>query len=77
MGPTGTGLDWHGFTLGATRKGLVSCSGGILYKPDTQHPGYVNLPYGKSWRQGVFTCRSRIGGVTCRNRSGQGLFISR
>lgn len=73
----GGGVDWHGFTLGATKKGAVTCSGGILYDPDTQRPHYVALPYGKSWRQGVFTCFSRVSGVTCRNRQSHGLFISR
>jgi hypothetical protein len=77
MSPNGAGVDWHGFTLGSTRKGTVSCSGGILYNPQTQRPSYVNLPYGKIWRQGVFTCVSRISGVTCRNRTGHGLSISR
>ena len=45
--------------------------------PSSQKPTYVTLPYGKSWRQGAFTCVSRIAGVTCRNRAGRGLFISR
>jgi hypothetical protein len=70
-------LDWAGFTLSATRKGGVSCSGGILYSPDTQIPSYVTLPYGQSWRHGVFTCRSRVTGVTCESRAGHGLFLSR
>jgi len=70
-------LDWAGFELGATKKGNIVCSGGILYNPDTQRPSYVTLPYGKSWRQGVFTCLSRVSGVTCRNQKGHGLFISR
>ena len=77
MGPNGQGVDWHGFELGATRKGGVTCSGGILYSPGTERPVYVNLPYGASWRQGAFTCTSRITGVTCRNRTGHGLFVSR
>src|SRR6266496_1320006 len=67
-------LDWAGFTLGAVRKGEVSCSGGVLYNPDTQRPSYVTLPYGKSWSHGAFTCWSRVTGVTCRNRQGHGLF---
>jgi hypothetical protein len=71
------GLDWHGFELNATRKAGVTCSGGILYSPSKERPGYVNLPYGRSWRQGVFTCTSRLTGVTCRNRTGHGLFVSR
>ncbi len=77
MGPEGQGVDWHGFELTASRKGGITCSGGILYSPDTQRPVYVNLPYGKSWRQGVFTCSSRLTGVTCRNKTGHGLFVSR
>jgi hypothetical protein len=75
--PDGSGVDWHGFTLTTTGKGRVNCSGGIQYNPGTQRPRYVTLPYGKTWRHGVFTCTSRTAGVTCRNRSGHGLFISR
>jgi hypothetical protein len=77
MGPTGAGVDWHGWSLGPTHKAQVVCTGGILYNPDTQRPSYVTLPYGKTWRLGMFTCRSRVSGVTCRNRRGHGLFISR
>jgi uncharacterized protein DUF6636 len=77
MAPGGAGVDWHGFTLSATGKGQLNCSGGILYNPDTQKPSYVTLPYGKSWRQGPFTCTSRLSGVTCRNRAGHRLFVSR
>ena len=77
MAPGGAGVDWHGFELTATGKGAVTCSGGILYNPDTQHPSYMNLPYGTSWHQGVFTCVSRVTGVTCHNRLGHELFISR
>jgi len=77
MAPNGAGVDWHGFTLSQTRKGEISCSGGILYNPDTQRPSYVTLAYGKSWRAGTFTCTSQVTGVTCRNRHGHGLFISR
>jgi hypothetical protein len=74
MAPGGAGLDWHGFTLGATKKGTIVCSGGILYNG---RPSYVTLRYGKTWRHGVFTCTSRVSGVTCRSRSGHGLFLSR
>jgi hypothetical protein len=70
------GVDWAGFTLGVTRKGSVSCSGGVLY-PGSRHPSYVTLPYGKTWTHGVFTCWSRVTGVTCRNHTGHGLFVSR
>lgn len=77
MRPGGAGLDWHGFELGAARKGAVTCSGGILYSPGQERPSYANLPYGASWRRGAFTCRSRVAGVTCRNGKGHGLFLSR
>jgi hypothetical protein len=73
----GPSVDWHGFELPPNGKGLVTCSGGILYNPDTQRPSYVTLPYGKTWRRGVFTCRSRTTGLTCTNHRGHGLFISR
>jgi hypothetical protein len=74
---TGPSLDWHGFELSATAKGLVECSGGILYDPDTQRPSYVTLAYGKTWRHGAYSCSSRTTGLTCTNRRGHGLFISR
>ena len=73
----GPSVDWHGFELGATRKSALTCSGGILYDPDTQVPYYVTLAYGKSRRLGGVTCSSAVTGVTCRNRAGHGLFISR
>ena len=68
------GLDWHGFDLPATRRGLVSCAGGLAY------PGRrsdVTLAYGRTWRRGAFTCRARVAGVTCTTGRGHGLFISR
>jgi hypothetical protein len=74
MAPGGAGLDWHGFTLTATRKATISCSGGILYNG---RPSYVTLRYGNTFRRGAFACTSRASGVTCRSRSGHGLFLSR
>lgn len=69
-------LDWHGFTLLDSRKGSIVCAGGIMYDPrDT--PTYVILAYGKTWHYGPFTCTSRITGLTCTNRNGHGLFLSR
>jgi hypothetical protein len=77
LGPTGAGVDWHGFVLPAARKGAVNCSGGSLYNPTTQHPSYVTLAYGKTWRQKMFSCTSQVNGVNCSNPSGHGMFISR
>lgn len=74
--PDGSGVDWHGFALTPDR-GAVNCSGGILYSPKRYVPRYVSLPYGRTWHRGVFTCTSRVTGLTCRNRRGHGLFLSR
>jgi hypothetical protein len=65
--------DWHGFTLTPRGKPLLFCPGGAT----GDRPVYRTLAYGKSWRRGPFTCTSRVTGVTCRNRTGHGLFISR
>jgi hypothetical protein len=70
-------VDWIGFTLSAGGKGVVACAGGPAYDPDTQHPRYVTLPYGESWHQGPFTCRSATTGITCTNAGGHAVFISR
>lgn len=77
MSPNGAGVDWHGFTLSRTGKGLLNCSGGILYNPATQHPSYATLTYGRTRHVGAFTCTSRLTGLTCRNGRGHGLFVSR
>jgi hypothetical protein len=66
--------DWHGFGLDAKGKPTIFCTGNPNY---AIHPVYTTLAYGRSWQRGPFTCSSRITGVTCRNRTGHGLFISR
>jgi hypothetical protein len=71
------GVDWAGFSLGAKGKGSVECTGGVLYDPQRQHPRYVTLAYGKTWRHGAFTCTSATTGVTCRNRARHGILVSR
>src|SRR5437868_3506482 len=48
--PDGSGVDWHGFELGATTRGRVTCSGGILYDSSRYRPTYADLPYGRTWR---------------------------
>jgi hypothetical protein len=65
--------DWHGFTLTPKGRPLLYCpggAGGIRVASRT-------LAYGRTWQRGPFTCTSRITGVTCRNHTGHGLFISR
>jgi hypothetical protein len=71
------GVDWGGFSLGPRKKASIVCTGGVLYDPSTQKATYVTLPYGQSWKHGVYTCSSKVTGVTCRNRTGHGLFLSR
>ncbi len=71
-----TGLDWHGFQLPDRGRAHVVCSGGILYD-GRDHPVLRTIPYGSVWRQGPYTCRSRLSGLTCTTRAGHGLFLSR
>lgn len=39
--------------------------------------GLHALAYGRSWRRLGISCSSRSDGLTCRNRSGHGFFLSR
>lgn len=57
-----------------TGRPLWTCHGDTVLMPLGSEP---TLPYGKTWRSGPFTCRSRITGLTCTNRSGHGFFLSR
>ena len=70
-------VDWAGFSLSAGGKGVVACAGGPAYDPQTEHPRYLTLAYGKTWHSGPFTCDSATTGVTCTNRAGHELFVSR
>jgi hypothetical protein len=70
-------VDWHGFELGRRTRGAVTCTGGILYNPDTQRPFYTRVAYGRTWRSGPFACVIRRSGVTCTTRAGHGLALSR
>jgi hypothetical protein len=71
-----SGLDWHGFELGDSKKASVLCAGGIMYDGrDT--PVYVTLAYGTKWHYRSITCISRLAGLTCTNGAGHGLFLSR
>jgi surface antigen len=75
--PDGSGVDWHGFKLRPTSRGKVYCTSNPPYDTGKQRPRYRLLAYGKSFRHGSLTCISRLAGITCRNRDGHGLFISR
>jgi len=65
--------DWHGFTLTPNGRPLLYCPGGA----SGDRIASRTLAYGESWQRGPFTCTSRITGVTCRSRTGHGLFVSR
>jgi hypothetical protein len=71
------GLDWHGFVLRPSAKGKVYCTSNSPYDMGKQRPSNRILPYGKSFHRDSFTCTSRVTGITCRNRNGHGLFVSR
>jgi hypothetical protein len=73
----GPSVDWHGWELTARAGAAITCSGGVLYSPDTERPTFPVLPYGRTWARGAFACASARTGVTCRSRSGHGLFVSR
>jgi hypothetical protein len=64
-------LDW-GDSLAMQKHGRVFtvCHG------DTALGGKP-LAYGKTWRHDGFTCTSRKTGLTCKNLSGHGFFLSR
>lgn len=65
-----------GLQLGRTGRArtYVSCQGGVDGPMAVRGP---SLPYGSSWRGGGITCISRSLGLTCRNASGNGFFLSR
>jgi hypothetical protein len=67
-------VDWHGWGLSPRGKGSVVCTGGALWFGT---PRYARVAYGRDWRAGPYTCHSAFTGVTCRNRAGHGLFLSR
>jgi len=70
-------LDWHGFVLGPAAKAKVYCTSNSPYDMGKQRPSNRILKYGKSFHRAAFTCSSRRAGITCRNRTGHGLFVSR
>jgi hypothetical protein len=62
----------QGFELGRRGRARVVCAGDTVL--GTRPPV---LAYGRTWRRGGITCTSRSVGLTCRNLSGHGFFMSR
>jgi hypothetical protein len=72
--PKSCEFDWGaGFFIGERGRASVVCtSGAINFPPQT------TLRYGRTWRKlGGFSCTSRKSGLTCRNKSGHGFFLSK
>ena len=65
--------DW-GFSFGLTPRGKAR----RLCVSDTpMDPSFKVLAYGKTWKRGAFTCRSRTTHLRCTNPRGHGFQISR
>ncbi len=73
--PASCDVDWgYGMSMASTGAAGVLCAGDTIRHP----PGTgAVLAYGRTWRRGGFTCRSAAVGLTCRNASGHGFFLSR
>ena len=71
--PKGCILDWgYGYQLRSVGKAWSFCAGDTALDPRARV-----LAYGSRWSRGGFTCVSRAAGLTCRNGSGHGFFMSR
>jgi hypothetical protein len=70
--PASCQLDYgSGYSMGDTGRAKGVCAGDTVL-----HQGKV-LAYGKTWRNGGFTCASKTTGLRCTNRSGHGFFLSK
>jgi hypothetical protein len=72
--PASCDVDWgYGLAMGRTGRARVLCAGDTV-----RRTGSVRiLAYGTTWRRGGFRCTSERTGLTCRNASGRGFFLSR
>ncbi len=70
--PKSCEFDWgQGFWLHKTGAASIVCAG------DTALGNGKVLPYGQTWKRGVFSCTSSPEGFRCKNGDGHGFFISR
>src|SRR5438094_6149281 len=71
--PASCEFDWGG-SVNMRRGGRshVGCVSDSVYSSTARV-----LRYGTTWKRGGFTCTSRAAGLTCRNASGHGWFLSR
>jgi hypothetical protein len=59
-------------SMGVTGRASFPCASDTVYNKSAH-----KLKYGKTWRRGGFTCKSRKIGLRCRNKRGHGFFLSR
>jgi hypothetical protein len=72
--PASCDVDWgYGMSMASTGRASVLCAGDTVRRPDTRSI----LAYGSTWRKRGFSCTSATVGLTCRNTSGHGFFLSR
>jgi Family of unknown function (DUF6636) len=65
-------LDYgDSYAMGKRGRAYVVCHG------DTALGSKTILGYGRTWSRDGFTCVSRTNGLTCKNLSGHGFFLSR
>ena len=69
--PATCDFDWEDVAVSATGRSFTVCAG------DSIEGNFSVLPYGATWKRGVFTCTSAKSGVTCRNPSRRGFRISK
>jgi len=71
--PADCDLDYgNRFQLEGAGPAIMGCYGDTVRTPDARV-----LAYGREIRVGQITCRSDSSGLTCRNGSGHGFFLSK
>jgi hypothetical protein len=71
--PRSCDLDWgFGYSMSSTGRAHAVCAGDTALIPSSRV-----LRYGSRWSRGGFTCKSRVTGLRCVNRSRHGFFLSR
>jgi hypothetical protein len=72
--PPSCDVDWgYGMSIASTGGASVLCAGDTIRRQGSRSI----LAYGATWRRQGFVCTSAFVGLTCRNTSGHGFFLSR
>jgi hypothetical protein len=68
-------LDWTGYSFQGRGPARPTCASlRLLVTHDSKAP---ILAYGKTWKQGPFTCIARRTGLRCTNETGHGFVLAR